>query len=337
MSAIETLHWKILSEDEAYHCWDKWQLSSQSSSPFQSFYWGKIKEISGWKPLYLVEVNSSDEYQTCLLLLLKKKFFFGLLWSAGIPAGRGNLPNVNSLKMILRPMGILFFNLRINFLTKDNPEICINLERKKFKKSWGKINSGLTFIVNLPKTFDLMLSNLSSNWRHNLKRSQKQSLLFERWEKPNFDEIERVMRHMENFKQIELNVPLEEFKKLQSKYPEQVWFYKATNQLGEILSIRAIYKLNQVVFDFLAFTSPEGRKNYASYGLLGFILKDIIDKDVTIYELSGIDPEKNPGVYNFKKGVGGQFTKYIGEWEIANFFLLRWALNLFLWNRNRRS
>jgi lipid II:glycine glycyltransferase (peptidoglycan interpeptide bridge formation enzyme) len=35
------------------------------------------------------------------------------------------------------------------------------------------------------------------------------------------------------------------------------------------------------------------------------------------YDLGGIDPDNNPGVYHFKKGIGGVETRLLGCFEAA--------------------
>jgi lipid II:glycine glycyltransferase (peptidoglycan interpeptide bridge formation enzyme) len=39
---------------------------------------------------------------------------------------------------------------------------------------------------------------------------------------------------------------------------------------------------------------------------------------ITKFDLSGIDPDKNPGVYSFIKGTGSFQVNFQGEWEIAS-------------------
>ena len=46
------------------------------------------------------------------------------------------------------------------------------------------------------------------------------------------------------------------------------------------------------------------------------------------YDLHGVDPESNPGVYNFKKGTGVVPFEYVGEWEFATSRWMRSLANL---------
>jgi len=48
------------------------------------------------------------------------------------------------------------------------------------------------------------------------------------------------------------------------------------------------------------------------------------------YDMMGIDPTYNPGVYHFKKGTGAECIDYLGEWEWAPYPPLRWGANWML-------
>jgi lipid II:glycine glycyltransferase (peptidoglycan interpeptide bridge formation enzyme) len=41
------------------------------------------------------------------------------------------------------------------------------------------------------------------------------------------------------------------------------------------------------------------------------------ERNVQWYDMSGVDPVNNKGVYDFKKGTGAQDLQYLGEWEYA--------------------
>ena len=50
-----------------------------------------------------------------------------------------------------------------------------------------------------------------------------------------------------------------------------------------------------------------------------------------------VDPVNNQGVYNFKKGTGALFTKYLGEWEWSNNLLYKWLVNFAIRRTRSRS
>ena len=84
-------------------------------------------------------------------------------------------------------------------------------------------------------------------------------------------------------------------------------------------------------WDMLAAATVEARKVYASYAALWEMLLEIQRRGARTIDLRGVEPEKNPGVYEFKKGTGATFVEYLGEWDWASNALLRrgadWAVS----------
>ncbi len=60
----------------------------------------------------------------------------------------------------------------------------------------------------------------------------------------------------------------------------------------------------------LAAANDEGRETKASHSMQWRVVQDALLEGKSWYDLGGIDPATNPGVYNFKKGVNGvDFTE----------------------------
>ena len=71
-------------------------------------------------------------------------------------------------------------------------------------------------------------------------------------------------------------------------------------------------------FDLLAAANPSARKVYASHELLWQLFNDCFEKGILRYDLGGVDPQQNKGVFDFKKGTGAELFTYLGEWEAAS-------------------
>jgi lipid II:glycine glycyltransferase (peptidoglycan interpeptide bridge formation enzyme) len=87
---------------------------------------------------------------------------------------------------------------------------------------------------------------------------------------------------------------------------------------GNVLSIRGALIHQNYAWDFIAVTTPQGRKNYSSHRTLIALASAAAERGCTLLELGGIDPVKNKGVFDFKQGTGAQEITYLGEWEQAN-------------------
>ena len=102
-----------------------------------------------------------------------------------------------------------------------------------------------------------------------------------------------------------------------------------------MLAARAGGWLGLQGYDLFAATSRAGRKSYASYVTLWRLLEDLRQYGVKTYDLAGVDPLGTPGVYHFKRGIGGVEIQRLGEWEWSQSESLKWAVNAWAWARTQ--
>jgi lipid II:glycine glycyltransferase (peptidoglycan interpeptide bridge formation enzyme) len=94
-------------------------------------------------------------------------------------------------------------------------------------------------------------------------------------------------------------------------------------------------------------TSDDGKELKGSYLLQWRMIAWMKERGCRRYDLGGIDPEGNPGVYHFKKGISNEEVRHIPRHEANGKRLSAWALrrgeqcrNLLQWVRTadfRRS
>jgi lipid II:glycine glycyltransferase (peptidoglycan interpeptide bridge formation enzyme) len=63
-------------------------------------------------------------------------------------------------------------------------------------------------------------------------------------------------------------------------------------------------------------TSDDGLKSKGSYLLQWRTMNRLREQGCRWYDLGGINPETNPGVYHFKQGMGGQECRQLGRYEL---------------------
>jgi lipid II:glycine glycyltransferase (peptidoglycan interpeptide bridge formation enzyme) len=64
-------------------------------------------------------------------------------------------------------------------------------------------------------------------------------------------------------------------------------------------------------------TTDLGAKNYASYVVYWSIITSCQERQLSWFDLAGIDKVGNQGVYNFKKGTGGIELSAAGPFDCA--------------------
>ena len=101
----------------------------------------------------------------------------------------------------------------------------------------------------------------------------------------------------------------------------------ALTEQGRPCAVRACIRTGRRAQDFLAAVSPEGRERYAAYPVLWRLLEAARASGARLYDLNGVDPQRAAGVFNFKRGLGGDLVPLVGEWEWATAAWLRWGVN----------
>jgi lipid II:glycine glycyltransferase (peptidoglycan interpeptide bridge formation enzyme) len=166
-----------------------------------------------------------------------------------------------------------------------------------------------------------MLSAASSNWKRNHKRSLRSPTEPYVWNNASPDQLEDAYRLMDEYKKVDgvkLQMTTSEIRSIQECFGHDLVLTRMDDEAGTLLSVRGALIQQSTAWDFIAVTTPEGRKTYSSHRTLISLAQECAKRGCTTLELGGIDPEKNKGVFDFKNGTGAQITTYLGEWEAAH-------------------
>jgi lipid II:glycine glycyltransferase (peptidoglycan interpeptide bridge formation enzyme) len=315
--------WKVF--DGICSEWDS--LLSENHSLQQYSFWGINKVNDGWETLRLIKYAKSGYVDACVQALIKIKYNVAVVWVAGCPPEL--IPNIDKTfyKILIKSTGCIYVYCRISVMDEEHG----NEETLLKSLHWGKpsfiINSGLSMLLDLNGGVDEIQKKMSKNWRHNLKRSNKYSLTFERWDKPDPQELYMIYQEMEVYKGIKEQYSFSQIESIIKNLGNNLILYRCLDKNKDLLAFRGIGVYGGSCLDMFAAATTKARKVYATYGLLWTIVQYCCENEILHYDLGGIDPVANPGVYNFKKGTGATKVKYIGEWEWANVPFLKYVAN----------
>jgi lipid II:glycine glycyltransferase (peptidoglycan interpeptide bridge formation enzyme) len=82
-----------------------------------------------------------------------------------------------------------------------------------------------------------------------------------------------------------------------------------TATVGSLIGDTGIYMLGA--------TGNEGMKMKGAYLLQWRLIEMMKESGYKHYDLGGIDPDDNPGVYHFKSGISRREAHHIGQFEIS--------------------
>lgn len=216
----------------------------------------------------------------------------------------------------------------LRFRSTRNFEVSnfIELQRQGWRQPKTSFNSGLTMTLNLAAPIDKVFEKLSPNWRKSLRRSERENIQL----RPLLDAQTVITLYAELRKLKGLSYGLysaSEVSSIMSAFGDQILGFVASGPDGNDVAIRAAIIQGDKAYDIFAAANEYARNHYVSHGLFWHLLKECNDRGVSDYDLNGIDPVNNAGVYFFKSGTGAVPKLHLGEFEWANSTLAKFVVN----------
>lgn len=328
------VNWKLLGIQETQKKWNNLLIKFKTANIYQSFEWGEYKALSGWSPYRWI---ASDEQNNIVALFqgLVRKYSFktGMIWGTGGPVGNISFCGDSFRQTIFNDLNLKNGYCRFFFQRQYDINDTLVLKKLGWQRALYPINSGLSMFSDLFIKEEDALSACSKNWRRNLRRSNKFGLKFYQWHCPDPLKISSIYKEMESYKQLKEQFSFVDLKGIFEKLKNQIILFRCDDSMGNLLAIRGALIFGKQAWDFIAAANVESRKIYASYGLYWALARHCHSLGIKKYDMGGIDPALNPGVFNFKKGVGSVPVEYLGEWDWASHEGLRLGAN---WMINRK-
>jgi lipid II:glycine glycyltransferase (peptidoglycan interpeptide bridge formation enzyme) len=168
-------------------------------------------------------------------------------------------------------------------------------------------NTYRTFVLDLLPSLADLRKNLDPKWRNKLSGAEKNHLrVASRNDQEGYQAFSQIYHEMRKRKTFETTVDVEEFGRIQEKLPAShrmqvlICEDKGVPVAGLVVSAMgdsAIYLLGA--------TSDVGLNAKGAYLLQWTMIQRLKENGIRWYDLGGINPEGNPGVYSFKKGFSG--------------------------------
>ncbi len=321
-----TANW--ISFDGSANEWDL-AVASLGGSFHQSYAWGEYRGARGWQ---LLRATGRDESLTIVAMaqmLVRRRFGATIIWIPGGVAGdcrcwAGSLP-----KFLRSRFGPATY-CRLNILSENLPNIENTLTVGGWSRPGARLVTGLSLELDLRRSMQERLNLASANWRHNLRRSGKYGLIIEPWPKPDAGQMAAIYRDMQDYKRIGQQYSEADLRTMLGALGERLLVFRCLDSEGNLLAFRAAGIFSGRGWDLLAAAARAARKVYASYAVFWALLEACREEGAHTYDLGGVDPLANKGVFDFKRGTGARMVEYVGEWEWSNLPLLAPAVGLLM-------
>jgi lipid II:glycine glycyltransferase (peptidoglycan interpeptide bridge formation enzyme) len=164
-----------------------------------------------------------------------------------------------------------------------------------------------TLVLDLEPPLEELRKKLDKKWRNQLNAAERSNLTVIEGEGikeyRSFCELYAQMRERKKFTTA---VSIEEFGRIQESLPEKHRMrVLICEQEGKPLAGVVCSAIGESAIYLLGATNQDGMKSKGAYLLHWTLIRRLKEKGVGYYDLGGIDPEANPGVYHFKRGFSG--------------------------------
>ncbi len=193
------------------------------------------------------------------------------------------------------------------------------LENEGFEHSRA-VTTYRTLRLDLSPSLDDLRKNLLQKWRNHLNKAEKSGLtVIEGTENKFYGTFLDLMTQMRERKKFNPGVDYQQFRAIYENLPEHLKM-RATvcESQGEPVSIVICSAMGDTGIYILGATGDKGKGLNGAYSLHWQMIKWLKQQGVRWYDLGGIDPEKNPSVYEFKLGIAGKSgtaEEFIGEFQ----------------------
>jgi hypothetical protein len=189
-----------------------------------------------------------------------------------------------------------------------------------------------TFVLDLTPPIEELRKNLDGKWRNKLNQSEKKGLkVVAGNDSTEYRTFCRMYDQMWKRKTFETTVDVEEFGRLQEDLPENHRMrILICEQDGVPVAGVVASAMGDSAIYLLGATSDGGLNAKGAYLLQWTLIQWLKENGIKWYDLGGIDPEGNPGVYTFKKGLCGadmsQLTPLVGCKSVVSSAVVRASL-----------
>lgn len=177
-----------------------------------------------------------------------------------------------------------------------------------------------TIMLALDRDLAQIRKGLNGKWRNMLVQSERLPIeIVETVDPRDFALIAPMLSELEDRKQFRSAHNVAFFERVQrASSPWQRFKLHFAYLDGRILSGSLTSFAGDTAVLLLAASNEEGRRTRASNRIQWRLVEEAARAGLRWYDAGGIDPEANPGVYSFKKGLNGVELSEIGVFERAS-------------------
>jgi len=243
----------------------------------------------------------------------------GPLWRRGGAEEEGNLTAILAAlrEAYVRELGLL---LRLEpYVPADRTEATVAAFGEGGYAAVTPEDPYRTLVLDLRPDLEQLRKGLRQKWRNCLNKSEKQGLESRcGCDMALFDEFAALYEELVARKGFKDSLGADFYRRVQEALPDAEKFLVmlACDGSGPVAGHVASMLGDTCVY-LLGASNEKGLKSNASYLLQWAVCQEAKERGIARYDLGGIDPDGNPGVYRFKNGLSGEEVTNPGPFEAA--------------------
>ncbi len=184
-------------------------------------------------------------------------------------------------------------------------------------KAKNQLRHDRTIIIDISPPLEMIKKQFDQSWRRHLNKAGKLDVVMGT-EDALFSTFCELYEEMISRKSFDVHLDADFYRKVQCLLSKSEKFYICIVYENKLPSAGCVYSfVGDTCLYVLGATNDLGLKNGASYLAVWSIIQKAKENGCRFYDFCGIDPEKNPGGYQFKKGAGGVDVTIPGPFEIS--------------------
>jgi len=203
---------------------------------------------------------------------------------------------------------------------EQNPDISEMLIEEGFTQSAPGYR---TLMLDLSPDLGTIRKQLDQKWRNQLNRAEKNELTLREGSGDDlYDVFVELYRQMLDRKHFLTDVDVEVFRAVQKALPEvQKMRILVCESEGRPIAAMVGTRIGDRGIYLLGASSDNGNQKKGSYLLQWRMIEWLKEQGCRRYDLGGIDPDRNPGVYHFKGGISDREVCHVGQYELSPGYL----------------
>lgn len=308
--------------------WDKVILQFNDSSIYQTWSYGSIRW--GENSLKHIVLYKNNELIAATQIRMVNIFSdkYGIAYISNGPMWKKKYRS-HHLEYLYTILLALYIELQIkrkmfvrvipNEIYDNEEKIQIILEKLNFHINYS-VRNYETILIDLRMDLEKLLYNQKKRWRKNLNRANKFDIkLLYNNDKNTFSTFMKLYKEMKVRKGFHSPYDVNDFLEINNQLPDKLKFKTIIAYYNNIPASAIVWsEIGETAVILFSATGSIGMKIYSSYLIRWNMLKKAKTSGMKFLDQGGIDKEKNPNGYSYKRGFGGREISHVGVFDSQN-------------------